>query len=148
MAAYGRARRTFDVDFAVEAPAQGRVIARMERDGYRTVHRSAGYSNHVHSDPLVGRVDFVYLRGTTAERLFGEARPVALEDGTRIDVPKPEHLASMKILAIKNDPSRTFSELADIAFLAEMPGVDRPAIAREFERRGMRELWDEIERRR
>ena len=146
MAAYGRARRTFDVDFAVEASGREALIARMESDGYRTLHRSEGYSNHVHPDPDVGRVDFVYVGGTTAERLFGESRIITLEDGQAVAVPRPEHLAAMKIQAVKNDPSRTFPELADIAFLLQIPGVDRAAIAREFDRQGMRELWNELER--
>jgi hypothetical protein len=63
-----------------------------------------------------------------------------------LDVPRPEHLAAMKVLAMKNDPSRTFSELADIAYLTRIPGVDRESIAAEFDRHGMRGLWDEIER--
>ena len=41
---------------------------------------------------------------------------------------------------------QTFSELADIAYLARIRGVDRGSIAAEFERHGMRELWDEIQR--
>ena len=145
MAAYGRARRTFDVDFAVDAGFREDVIARMERDGYETLHRSAGYSNHVH--PTRGRVDLVWIGGATAESVFSEARRMTVED-VEIEVARPEHLAAMKILAIRNDPSRTLSELADIAYLSSVPGVDREVIAREFDRRGMRELWDEIERRR
>lgn len=52
----------------------------------------------------------------------------------------------MKIFAIRNDPSRKFSELADIAHLASLSGVDRDAIAHEFERHGLKDLWDDIER--
>ena len=64
------------------------------------------------------------------------------------DVPRPEHLAAMKIFAIRNDPARTLSELTDIAYLAGIPGVDGGSIRREFERHGMGESWNEIERRR
>ena len=146
MAAYGRPRRTFDVDFAVDAAAHGVLRERMESNGYETLHDSPGYSNHAHPDPSIGRVDFVYVSGATADRLFGESREVTLEDGSRVKVPSPEHLAAMKIFAIKNDPSRTFSELADIAYLARVPGVDGESIAREFERHRMKELWNEIQR--
>jgi predicted nucleotidyltransferase len=146
MAAYGRPRRTFDVDFAVDLGSRDAVIARMERAGYETLHSSAGYSNHLHPDAAIGRVDFVYVAGATADRLFEESRRLALDDGTTLDVARPEHLAAMKVLAMKNDPSRTFSELADIAYLSRVPGVDRGSIAAEFDRHGMRGLWDEIER--
>ena len=35
-------------------------------------------------------------------------------DERPVPVPRPEHLAAMKVLAIKNDPSRTFQDLADL----------------------------------
>lgn len=146
MAAYGRARRTFDVDFVADSASREAVIERMEGDGYATLHRSAGYSNHLHPDPARGRIDFVWVGGATADRIFDESRRMTVEGAIEVPVARPEHLAAMKIFAIRNDPSRTLSELADIAYLARIPGVDRGAIVREFERRGMRELWDEIER--
>src|SRR5437773_782640 len=95
MAAYGRPRRTFDVDFAVDAAAHAVLRKRMESSGYETLHDSPGYSNHAHPDPSIGRVDFVYVSGATAERLFGESREITLEDGSRVKVPSPEHLAAM-----------------------------------------------------
>lgn len=145
MAVYRSPRRTFDVDFAVDGHVRDRIVDRMEREGYRTLHRSPGYSNHVHPDPAIGRVDFVYVSGETADRLFGEARTATLDDGATVRVPRPEHLAAMKIFAIRNDPTRKFSELADVAHLAGLPGVDRESIRREFERHGLGGYWNEIE---
>jgi hypothetical protein len=62
---------TLDLDVATEASAQEALIAFMESQGFVTLHRSPGYSNHRH--PRRGRVDFMYVRGETADRLFGSA---------------------------------------------------------------------------
>lgn len=46
---------------------------------------------------------------------------------------------------MKNDPSRTFQEMADIRFLLGLPGVDRTEIRTYFERHGMKERFDELD---
>lgn len=61
-------------------------------------------------------------------------------------VPRPEHLVAMKVAAMKNDPGRTFQEMTDIRFLLRLPGVDRAMAASYFERHGLRDRLDEIER--
>jgi hypothetical protein len=61
-----------------------------------------------------------------------------------VPVPKPEHLAAMKVHAIKNDPARRHQELADIRFLMSLPGVDRGEIRRYFESSGLGELYDDL----
>jgi hypothetical protein len=52
----------------------------------------------------------------------------------------------MKVLAIKSDPSRTFQDLADIRFLASLPGVDHEEIRRQFERHGLLDRYRDLER--
>jgi hypothetical protein len=47
---------------------------------------------------------------------------------------------------MRNDPSRTLQEMADIRFLLGLPGVDRGEIRGYFERAGLVERYDEIER--
>jgi hypothetical protein len=133
------------LDLAVEARAQPRLVDFMESVGYQTLHRSIGYSNHVHLDPDVGRVDFVYVDDRTSRELFSQAQWFLGPSGLSIRVPKPEHLAAMKVLAMKNDPSRTFQDLADIRFLITLPGVDRAEIRGYFERYGLLERFREIE---
>lgn len=144
--AYGLARATSDLDFVVEAKAQQEVCSHLESLGYETIHRSAGYSNHVHALPALGRLDFVYVDEGTAERLFREARSIELLPGRAIRVPRPEHLAAMKVLAMKNDPGRTFQEMADIQFLLGLPGVDEEAIRAAFAKHGLLERFLEIKR--
>ena len=52
----------------------------------------------------------------------------------------------MKILAMKTDPERKLQELADIAALLRLPGVDASEIRRAFERHGVLASWDELGR--
>jgi hypothetical protein len=144
--AYGLARATSDLDFVVEAGAQQALCAHLESLGYETIHRSAGYSNHVHALPAMGRLDFVYVDPGTAERMFHDARSMELLPGRAFRVPRPEHLAAMKVLAMKNDPGRTFQEMADIQFLLGLPGVDEEAIRTSFVKHGLLERFLEIKR--
>ena len=66
--------------------------------------------------------------------------------GRTVRVPRPEHLAAMKVQAMKNDPERTLQEMADIRFLLSLPGVNAEEIRGYFERSGLRERYEEIQR--
>lgn len=144
LAALGVARTTLDLDLAVEIAVQEDLVPFMEQLGYDTLHRSSGYSNHLHPDPSRGRVDFVYVDTATADRLFAGCRDETGPGGRTLRVPRPEHLAAMKILAMKNDPARTFQELADIRALLALPGVDRDEVRGYFARHGLAERFDEL----
>jgi hypothetical protein len=146
LAVYGLARTTLDLDLAVDFNAQEDLVGFMESSGFQTLHRSAAYSNHLHKDPTRGRVDFLYVRGTTRDRLFAEAEPRTGPRGILTPVAKPEHLIAMKVLAIKSDPGRTFQDLADIRFLTSLPGVDHEEIRRQFERHGLLDRYHELQR--
>ena len=52
----------------------------------------------------------------------------------------------MKIQAMKNDPERTFREMADIQFLLRVPGIDEQEVRGYFERSGLPEKYDELKR--
>jgi hypothetical protein len=90
-------------------------------------------------------VDCVYVGEPTATRLFKSTVPAPIL-GRSIGVPKPEHLAAMKVLAMKNDPARTFREMADLQQILGLPGVDVGEIEGYFERHGMRGRFDELRR--
>lgn len=143
--AYGYSRATNDVDLLVGESAQGRLVVYLEKRGFETLHRTTGYSNHLHPDPALGRLDVVYVDATTSGKIFAEVRRAEL-GGMSVAVPKPEHLAAMKVHAMKNDPDRTFREMADIQVLAKLPGVDRREIRKYFEDAGLMERFRELER--
>ena len=142
--AYGLSRATYDLDFVAEQPARAGLVPFLESLGYETLHLSTGYSNHLHPDSSMGRLDFVYVDGETSRELFGSARIMPVTEGIALAVPRAEHLAAMKIQAMKNDPERTFQEMADILFLLRLPGIDEEEIRGYFERQGMIERYHEI----
>ena len=144
MASYGLVRTTLDLDLVADASHQDALVAGMEALGYETVHRSRGYSNHVHSDPASGHVDFVYVDGETADRIFAEVRRVGGPRGELIPVPSPEHLAAMKVRAMRNDPGRTFQEQSDIRYLIRSAGADREEIRRQYARHGLEAKFAEL----
>ena len=160
LATYGLSRSTLDLDLVVDSDAQTGVVAFLgsgtflaktyhypflEGLGYETLHRSSGYSNHLHPEANRGRVDFVYVRGETAQQLFSSAKARRGPAGIEIPVPSPEHLAAMKVLAMKNDPSRRLQELADIRFLLQLPGTDRARVRDYFEQHGLASEFEEVD---
>lgn len=144
LTAYGNPRLTLDLDVVTEGAAQESLIAFMESQGFMTLHRSSGYSNHRHSDPNRGRVDVMYVRGTTADKVFASARELPGPAGRPILVPKPEHLIAMKVQAIKDAPDRTWQDLVDIAYLFRLDGVNRDEVRQYFENAGLVEKWYEL----
>jgi len=137
VAAYGLARTTLDLDLVAPCSAQNALVEFLEGLGYETLHRSRGYSNHLHPEPRLGRVDLVYVEGSTAERLFAAARALPGPGGALVPVAAPEHLIAMKVQAIVNDPERAGSDLDDIRFLLGLPGIEREQVRDYLERHGL-----------
>src|SRR4051812_30047543 len=146
VAAWGRKRSTKDADFAVDLSNQDRVVGFAESQGYETLRVSSGYSNLVHADAGLGRVDFLYLSGPTADRVFAAATVKELRVGHEGRIASPEHLAMMKALAMKNFPHRALYEGEDVRVLLEVPGVDREAVRDYFEQQGLLGLFDAIDK--
>lgn len=145
LAAYGWARATLDLDLLVPGEAQAELVDFMEKLGYETLHRSTGYSNHLHQAADFGRVEFVYVRGDTRRELFAAAQQAIGPQGIPVLVPKAEHLIAMKVRAMASDPSRRFQEMADIAALLAATPVDQNEVRGYFERAGLLESWHELE---
>jgi hypothetical protein len=142
--AYGRSRATRDLDFIADSHAQKKLVAFLEELGYETLHVSSGYSNHVHHSPSMGRLDFVYISGNTSRQLFGSSQKQLVLGEMAVPVPRAEHLAALKVQAMKNDPERTFQEMADILFLMQLPGINKSEIREYFEKQGLADKYDEI----
>lgn len=140
LAAYGLLRMTVDLDLVLDAEAQDDLIRFLESLGYETLHRSSGYSNHLHADPSWGRVDGLYVRGETSRDLFAACERRPGPGGIDVPVPRPEHLAALKAQAMKNAPERRPQDMADVRFLLELPGVDQRKVREYFNRQGLSEL--------
>ena len=146
LAAYGHPRLTLDLDFVTDAAAQDPLVALMEAQGFATLHRAPGYSNHRHPLSSHGRVDFMYVRGDTADRVFADVRHLAGPGGESIAVPRPEHLVAMKVRAMIDAPDRTWQDMADISYLIRLDGVNLGEVRGYFARAGLEEKWRELER--
>jgi hypothetical protein len=144
LAVRGFSRATFDVDILAPGEAQDELVAFLESAGYRTEHRSSGYSNHAHSDHELGRLDVVYVRGDTGRQIFAGATVLEGPDGVGIPVPRSEHLAALKVFAIKNNPQRVLQDLEDIRRILQIPGVDKEEIEGYFIRYDLEDLLDQI----
>ena len=142
--AYGFSRATGDLDVVVDAEAREGLIRFLEEKGFETLSRSDGYSNHLHPDPTLGRLDCIYVEGETARRLFEGARTIGRYGPLTVAVPRPEHLAAMKAFAMRNDPTRALRDMADIQSLLELPGVDRDEVRLYFEKYGLEEIYRDI----
>lgn len=142
--AHGLQRATSDLDLVVESRAQPMLLLFVDSLGYERLHVSEGYSNHLHPDPRWGRIDFVYLDDHTADVLFARAGKTRILPGVEMLVPSPEHVAAMKVQAMKNDRTRTLKEMADIQYLLQLPGVDEAEVRRYFDEAGLSERFDEI----
>jgi hypothetical protein len=142
--AHGYLRATEDVDFLVRGLHQSKIIAYLESLGYETIYRSAGYSNHVHPLANLGRIDFIYVKGETADVILSEAKPLLVLDDISVPVVRVEHLIALKVFAMKNDPERSFREMADLQYLLKLPGLDLEEIREYFEKYGQMEKYDEL----
>jgi hypothetical protein len=142
--AYGYMRATQDVDFLLRSAYQHKIIAYLESLGYETIYRSAGYSNHVHPLANLGRIDFIYVEGETADIILSEAKLLLLLDDLSVPVVRPEHLIALKVFAMKNDPERSMREIADLQYLLKLPGLDSEEIRGYFEKYGQMEKYFEL----
>ncbi|MFL5422620.1 MAG: nucleotidyl transferase AbiEii/AbiGii toxin family protein [Myxococcales bacterium] len=146
--AHGISRATQDLDIAVDESGRAALLSHLAALGYTKLHESEGFSNHHHPEAPWGRLDFIYLEGKTADLFFAGAKPAEVFHGVTLPVPRPEHLAAMKAQAIKETPSRTARDLADVAALLRLPGIDEAEMRRYFDRHGLAARFDELVRQR
>lgn len=144
MAAYGLARTTADVDIVTSGDVQDELLAFLENEEYETLHRSTGYSNHLHPDGKRGRINVVYVAGNTRKELFAGIGSAKGPGNLEIPILRPIHLIAMKVFALKNDPSRKFRELDDIRSLLESTDVDRTEVKKFFDKHGLGGWFEEI----
>jgi len=147
MKAYGYVRATQDIDFLVDGMEQSTIIEYLESLGFKTIYRSDGYSNHAHGLPGLGRIDFVYVKGATAEAIFSGTRNLLILEDLKVSVVSPEHLAALKIFAMKNNPDRSLRDMADIKYLLGLSGTDAEMVKGYFEKYGQLEKFHEITKR-
>jgi hypothetical protein len=147
MNAYGHARTTFDFDVASEDRCREEILRRLRSDGFRLLNDVPAFSNLLHDDGELGRLDILWLDEKTSERVFGESRSLPI-GGTTMPVASPEHLVAMKVQAVASSPTRVFRDGADLQFLLEVPGIDDNRVRECFEGAGLLELLGRLRPRR
>jgi len=141
--AYGAPRATFDVDLLAPRRSRDELVGFLEGHDFRTLGVAPGFSNHQHPDPALGRVDVVYVSGTTAEAVFAGCSRRPLGGGVDAPVPRPEHLVAMKAQAFAKDQTR-YSDLSDIQFLLGLPGLDQEEARNYMESAGLAGYYDRL----
>jgi hypothetical protein len=141
--AYGAARATFDVDLLAPRSARDELVVFLEARGFVTLSVQPGFSNHQHDDPSLGRVDVIYVAGTTADAVFAGCSNRALTDTLEAPVPRAEHLVAMKAQAFAKDRTR-YSDLADLQYLLALPGLDTEEVQGYFEAAGIAEYFERL----
>ena len=142
LALHGLPRLTMDLDILVDGAEQAVVLELLDRLGYERLHVSPGYSNHLHPDPSWGRVDVLYVRGETREKVFAQAKTRLGPGDLAVPVVDAEHLIAMKVFACRSSPGRRPQDLADIRGLAELAAVTDERIREIFARYDALELWE------
>jgi nucleotidyltransferase AbiEii toxin of type IV toxin-antitoxin system len=143
--AYGAPRATFDVDILAPQNVRDELVAFLEARHFATLGVRAGFSNHQHPEPALGRLDVIYVSGTTAEVVFAGCTAKAIAPGLEVPVPRPEHLVAMKVQAFAEDRTR-YSDLADLQFLLSLPELDQQEARSYFESAGLSDYYEQLRR--
>ena len=141
MNAYGYARATVDFDIVAEERHRVRLVDALTAEGFRVLHDVEGFTNLLHAEAELGRLDVMWLEPATADRVLDRARSVSDGERVTIRVPAPEHLAAMKVRAIQCQPTRVFRDGADLQHLLSLPGLDHDEVRGYFERAGLADLY-------
>jgi hypothetical protein len=141
--AYGAARATFDVDLMSPRALRDDLVGFLEGNGFATLSVQAGFSNHQHPEPGLGRVDVIYVSGATADRIFAGCQRRPITSTHEALVPRPEHLVAMKAQAFARDQGR-YTDLADLRYLLALPGLDLAEARGYFEAAGLSEHFEKL----
>src|SRR5262245_57586798 len=144
--AYGAPRATFDVDLLAQRSVRNDLVSYFESCGFTTLSLQPGFSNHQHPDPALGRVDVIYVSGTTAEIVFAGCARKEIATGVEAPVPRPAHLVAMKTQAFAKDNTR-YTDLADLQYLLSLPDVDTEEARGYFASAGLVDYFDRLRRR-
>lgn len=144
LAAWGSTRATADVDLIVDDSRRDEVLGRLAGEGFETLFDSDGFTNLLHPDPELGRLDLIWVEGETSRRLFAAALERPGPGGRSTLVPAPEHLVEMKLKAVRNQPTRILRDGEDLRLLLSLPGIDENAAREAFRRAGLSDLWDRL----
>ena len=144
---WGVARATVDLDFLVDRKDLEKVEKIMSEQGYECKFRSENVSQYVSPLKTFGEIDFLHAFRQASVEMLERAEEKEIFGGElKIRVLRPEDLIGLKLQAIKNNPSRKESDLADIRALsaAQKGRLDWPQIKRYAEILDAEDLLTEL----
>jgi hypothetical protein len=133
---WGVGRSTVDLDFLIDRSDIEKIGRIMKEMGYELKFKSENVSQYVSSELLFGELDFLHAFRQASLEMLERADEKEIFNGRfKIKVLQPEDLIGLKLQAVKNNPSRKDSDLADIKALATVRGdlLDWQAVKRYAE---------------
>lgn len=147
MGLMGVGRTTVDIDFLVLRDDADKVETIMQRLGYECRYRSENVAQYLSPLKIFGEIDYIFAFRPPSQKMLENAETKnVFNGGLSIRVLRPEDLIAMKMQAIKNDPMRRETDLADIRALTEAhkKDMDFMLINQYVKLLDMEELWNEI----
>lgn len=130
LAAHGAGRATGDLDFVADGDRSADVDRLLAARGYQPLHRSDDVGNYVSDDPVLGRVDFLFVRRPKGRAILARSARVEVL-GILLRVADASDLIGLKVQAYSNDPTRGRQDLADVEKLLRQAKID-PIRVREY----------------
>ena len=143
---YGYQRATQDLDLMISEEDLSKVKEVLEKEGFAMTKASSLCAKFKKSGFGLEAVDFVLVAPPTFHKIMQGGHSVAIS-GKDFIVPSLEHLISMKLHAIKQDPKeRIIKDLADIAHLIQIKNIDpRSNTVRDLCLKfGTQEIYDKL----
>lgn len=119
----------------------------MNHLGYECRYKSENVSQYISPLKIFGEVDFIHAFRAPSIAMLKRTEKKSIYDGTMtIRVLKPEDIIGLKIQSIKNDNSRSGTDMADIKMLLKLQknSIDYSIIEGHAKLLGMEYLLKEI----
>ncbi|HEC12360.1 MAG TPA: hypothetical protein ENI80_03780 [Acidiferrobacteraceae bacterium] len=143
----GVPRATTDIDILVHREDLDKIDKTMHNLGYKKRFSSENVSQYTSAVRSMGDVDFLHAFREASIKMLERAQQQGVFGGTlQVKLVRAEDLIGLKIQAIKNNPSRTHQDLADIeALIARQDQtLDWQELQAYFELFDMKELFDSL----
>ncbi len=153
---YGAPRFTADIDIMTEYAYCDHIISLMEKSGYICFQKTRSFAQFDSELGVFGKVDFMFASTAEGKDIIKRSAMVNDELLGRHPVIQPADYIVLKLLAIANNPARSFKDDGDIIQLLQvaekglLPPVfdlpDKEKIYYYADRFGQRERVDNIYR--
>lgn len=112
---WGVPRGTADIDLLVQREDLARFDGVMEALGYECRHRTENVSQFVAPAKALGEIDLLHAFRRASLGMLERARKVSIFEGAQeVRVLIPEDIVGLKLQAIKNNPARSATDMADV----------------------------------